>query len=352
MVDKAWSYANGTYKDAEVADFATYVANQPWDIDLIQARNISFLFGTLQVDYSTPALGVAPVGPVEDGLAKLVKNVILQWGGGAGQPIQFLDLRQCNFYGNHLMRGILRNNQPVCPVAGASQTGYVDFIITPSLNPLQPQDLHFCIPGEADHVSSLKVTGTWGSPTDLWGTVNDAVIDSATLRIYEQAGWVFSPNMQAMRNALGIDGQGYVPIPLYNPGTEAHVGAHTGLALDISLPTDLIIRRIFMVVENNLNVRDDDILTEFALRTSDNTNILGAIDFTVFQQTRSGRLDISPYTGCILIDCVRDIRDMGFAKSKNGLSLTKQDKLVFAYSTSATGRIHFLFDSVRRVKVM
>lgn len=341
----------GSFKSAKVQDIATFSSEQPWDINLIQGRNITFLHVQLMVAYSVPGGGAEPASPIEDGLAKLVQNIALNWGGGQGTPIEYADMQQGMLYAQHVANGSMRNDQPAIPTAGGDQeVGYVDMVILPSLNHNDIQDPRFAIPGEAPDVENIKLNGKWGSVQNLFGTPNDVVIDSAQVTVTNQSAWMFGAGGD-IQNALGVDGSGNLWLPLYNKGTKDISQTTTSLGLDIALPTDVIIRRIFLVLKDSNDERSDDVLDDFALQTSANENLIGELDFSAFQRAKAGRLDISPYPGTLMLDMKEDVRDPSYAGNKKGLVLNKSDKLNFKFSANQTGRVDFLFDTIRKHKL-
>lgn len=346
-----YNLQSGKFMASKVTNFASYTKNQPFSIDLIQDNNITLLYGTLKVNYSVPAASTPPTGPIEDGASKLVNDFKIQYGGGSGTPMKFLDLQQGVYYGNHLFGGALRNDQPEAPVAGGSKTAYVDFVFCPGLKPMDMQRPLYALPGESPLVSSMELAGTWGSPSDMFSTVNDVQIDSAQISIGLQARWGFSPNTSAMRKALGVDGNGYVPMPLYTAGNQDVNQTVSSLGLTLELPTDVIIRKIFLMVKDSNDDLSDSVVSELAIQSSAEEDIFGKIDFPTWQRYKAETMDVDAYTGCVMIDCVNDVRDTKFAKKDVGLELAKQEKLRIAYSTDAQGRIDYLFDTVRKVKV-
>jgi len=301
----------------------------------------------LKLDYTTAT--AAPT-PIEDGVAKLVRNLQLQYNGGAGVPIQALSLQQLVLYSQHLLNERIRNDQPP---SGASETGtkYVDFIISPSLNPQDPQDPRYCIPGEAPVINTMKIVGQWGNAANVVVDGANMTITGATLTIDTEAGWTFGPNVTDMKNALGVDAEGYVFMPLWLTRTEQWTGAYTGLGLGISFPTDVIVRKIFLIAKDSDGNRSDDVITELAIRTSDNDDLWGVLDWAEAQRVKAWRLDMAALKGCLLIDCVEDVRDPAYASKLAGITVTKADKLYLKFSTSAAGSCDVLFDCVRRVKV-
>lgn len=343
----AYNLPNGKFRTTKITSFASYTANQRFEVDLITSRNITFIKGTLALNYTTAT--AAPTA-IEDGVAKLVQNIALEYNGGAGQPIQALSLQQLVLYGQHLFNNKLRNDQP--PTAtGETGTAYVDFIISPSLNPLDPQDPRYCIPGEAPSINTLKIVGQWGNEASVWQGGTNATINSATLTIDEEAGWTFGPNIDDLKAALGVDPEGKVYMPLWLTATEQFSGAYSGLGLGIKIPTDVIVRKIFMIVKDSNGNRSDSVVSEVAVRTSDNEDLFGPLDFNTAQRIKAAQLNIPILTGCLLIDCVDDLRDPNYAMRMAGLEVRKVDKLFVKYSTTAAGSIDFLFDCVRPVKV-
>ena len=337
----------GKFRTSKITSTAGYVKNQQFDLDLITARNITFLKGTLAMNYTT---GSAAPTAIEDGVAKLVQNLSLHYNGGSEKPIQVLSLQQLVLYGQHLMYNRLRNDQP--PVAtSATGNSYVDFIISPSLDPMDPQDPAYCIPGEAPSINTMKVTGQWGNSANVWSGGTNGTINSATLSINEEAGWSFGPDVNAAKSALGVDPNGYVYMPLWLTSSEAFSGAYSGLGLGVKFPTDVIVRRIFLIVKDNSGDRSNSIVSEFSVRTSDNDDLFGPLDFESAQRVKAARLNISTLTGCLLIDCVEDVRDPGYASRLAGIEVKKADKLYLKYSTTNQGSIDLLFDCIRKLKV-
>ena len=344
----AFRLTNGKFRTSKVTNFASYSANQRFEVDLITARNITFLKGVLEVNYTTDGTN-APTA-IEDGIAKLAQNVAVEYNGGGGVPIQTLSLQQLNLYGQHLFHGRLSNDQP--PAAtGQTGTAKVDFIIVPSLDVNDYQDPRYCIPGEAPSINTIKLTGQWGNEANVWVNGANATINSANIYVTEEAGWVFGPNINDAKAALGVDPNGQVYMPLWLTGTEQISGAYSGLGLGIKLPTDVIVRRIFLIVKDANGNRSNDVVSEIAIRTSDNDDLFGVLDFPEAQEIKAYQLNMDPITGCLLIDCVNDIRDPGYANVSNGLEVKKADKLYVRFSTTAAGSIDFLFDCVKRVKV-
>lgn len=348
----SFSYAGGAFRTGEVQVFSTYQANQPFQLDLVQGQNLTFLFCTLEVNYSVPDAGTGPTGAIEDGIAKLISALQLTYGGGAGTPMAFQGLQQANLYGNHMYGGYLRNDQPTAIAAGESATAYVDCIFYPSLNHKKDiQDAHYAIPGEADHVENIQIVGNWGNMSNMFDTPNDVTIDSARFSVPIQSAWTFSPNMGQMRNALGVAADGKMPMPNYNRGNYPWNASVSDVGLDLDLPTDKIIRRIFLIAKDSSGNRSDSIIEDFALRTSDGTDILGKMSFDPWVRLRAKRSKISPYKGCLLIDCVEDIREAQFASKNAGLLLEKQDKLAFRFGTNNPGSMDYLFDCVKMYNV-
>lgn len=343
----AYKLPSGKFKSSKVTTYATFTANQKDEIDLITARNITFIKGHLKVNCTTATS--APTA-IEDGIAKLVRNIQLQYNGGAGVPIQALSLQQLALYSQHLTRGRTRNEQPPTDT-GETVNKYVDFVIVPSLNFDDPQDPRYCIPGEAPSINTMKIVFQWGNAANVWEGGSNATINSAELVIDEEAGWTFGPNIDDMKNALGVDAEGYVFMPLWLSKTEQWTGSYTGLGLGISLPTDVIIRRIFLVAKDSNGNRSDSVISEIAVRTSDNDDLYGTLDWSEAQRISAWRLDMSPVTGCLLINCVEDLRDPAYASKMAGLEVTKADKIYVRFSTTAAGSCDVLFDCVRRVKV-
>ena len=335
----------GKFRTSKITSTASYQENQPLNIDLITARDVTFLKGTLKMNST---IGTASPTAVEDGVAKLVQDISLYYNG-SNRPIRALSLQQLVLYGQHLLNGRLRNDQP--PTAAGTQDNYVDFIISPSLDVVDPQNPAFCIPGEAPGVNNLKISGQWGNPANVWSGGTNGTINSATLTINEEAGWTLGPDQDVLRGALGVDPNGYVYMPLWLATSEAHTGAYTGLGLGIKFPTDVIVRRAFFIVKDANGNRSDSIVSEFAVRTSDNDDLFGALDFQTAQRVMAMRLDMDPITGCLLINCTEDIRDPGYANRKAGLEVNKADKLYFKYSTTAAGSIDVLWDCIKRAKV-
>ncbi len=344
----AYRLPDGKFKTTKVTTFATYTANQKAEIDLITARNITFIKGHLKVNYTTD--NTSAPDAIEDGVAKLVRNIQLQYNGGAGVPVQALSLQQLALYSKHLLNERIRNDQPP---EDTNKTGdaYVDFIISPSLNPRDPQDPRYCIPGEAPTINTMKIAFQWGNEANVWNGGANATINAAELIIDEEAGWTFGPNIDSMKNGLGVDPNGSVFMPLWLTRTEQWSGAYAGLGLAISFPTDVIIRKIFLIVKDNDGNRSDSVVSELAIRTSDNDDLFGVLDWTEAQRVSSWRLDMDPIKGCLLIDCVEDIRDPAYASKIAGLEVKKADKLYVRFSTQAAGSCDVLFDCVRKVKV-
>lgn len=343
----AYNLPNGKFRTSKIDSFASYTQNQPFAIDLITSRDITFIKGTLAVNYTTDS-STAPTA-VEDGIAKLVQNLALIYNG-AVKPIQVLSLQQLNLYGQHLLNNKLRNDQPPTGT-GETGTAYVDFIITPSLNPKDPEDPKYNIPGEAPGVNNIKLIGQWGNEANVWSGGANGTITSATVTIDQEAGWYFGPNLDQAKQALGVDPNGYVYMPLYNTATQQFDGAYSGLGLGIQFPTDVIVRKVFMIVKDANGNKSNTIVSDLAIKTADNTDLFGPVDFVQAQLVKDARLGINPITGCLLIDCVDDLRDPGYAYSMAGLEVTKANKLYLKYSTTAAGSIDFLFDCVKKVQV-
>lgn len=350
----SYNYEGGAFRTGEVQSFSTYQANQPFQLDLVQGQNLTFLLCTLEVNYSVPSGATTPPStPVEDGVAKLVSALQLTYGGGAGTPVAFQGLQQANLYGNHIFGGYLRNDQPQALSAGSSATAYVDCVFFPSLNHNKDiQDGHYAIPGEADHVENIQVTGNWGNLSNMFGTPGEVQIDSAKFTVPIQSAWTFSPNMGQMKNALGVTGNGMIAMPNYNRGNYPWQASVSDVGLDLDLPTDKIIRRIFLIAKDSNGDRSDSIIDDFALRTSDGTDLLGRMSVDPFTRLRAERLDLSsPSKGCLYIDMVEDVRENQFASKNAGLLLKKQDKLAFRFGTTAPGSIDYLFDTVKMYNV-
>jgi len=344
----AYRLLGGKFKTTKVTTFATYTANQKAEIDLITARNITFIKGHLKMNYTTDNSN-APTA-IEDGVAKLVRNLQLQYNGGAGVPVQVLSLQQLVLYSKHLLNERMRNDQP-SENTGETGDSYVDFIISPSLNPKDPQDPRYCIPGEAPTINTMKISFQWGNEANVWDGGAYAQINSAELIIDEEAGWTFGPDITAMKNGLGVDPEGNVFMPLWLTRSEQWSGAYAGLGLAISFPTDVIVRKIFLIAKDNNGNRSDSVVSELAVRTSDNDDLFGVLDWVEAQRVSAWRLDMDPIKGCLLIDCVEDIRDPAYASKLAGIEVKKADKLYVRFSTQAAGSCDILFDCVRKVKV-
>ena len=342
----AFNLPNGKFRTSKIDSFASYTQNQPFAIDLVTSRDITFIKGTLTVNYTT---GTTAPTAIEDGISKLVQNIAITYNG-AVKPVQVLSLQQLNLYGQHLLFDKLRNDQPDT-TASASGTSYVDFIITPSLNPKDPEDPKYCIPGEAPGVNNIKLIGNWGNEANIWQGGTDGTITSATLTIDQEAGWYFGPNIDQSKSSLGVDPNGYIYMPLYNVATQQFDGAYSGLGLGIQFPTDVIVRKVFMIVKDATGDKSNTILSDIAIKTADNTDLFGPVDFTQAQLVKDARLGISPIIGCQIIDCVDDVRDPAYATSMAGLEVTKSNKLFMKYSTTNSGTIDFLFDCVKKVQV-
>jgi len=339
--------AGGSFKTSKVTSFANFVPNQQFEIPLITSRDITFIKGTLELDYTT---GTAAPTAIQDGVAKLVNNLRLEYNGGAGVPIDTLGLQQLALYSQYLLNDRLWFDQP--PTAtGANGKAYVEFIISPSLDPKDPTNPMFCIPGEAPSINTIKLTGVWGNAASVWVNGANATINNASLTIDVEAGWTFGAQLDQAKNALGVDSQGNVYMPIYLTGTSQFTGAYGGLGLSIKMPTDVIVRNIFLIVKDSNGNRSDEVVSELAVRTSDNNDLFGVVDWYPTKRLIDDMLDINGVPGCLLLSCDDDIRDPNFANKLTGLEVKKADKLFLRYSTTAAGSIDFLFDCVRKVNV-
>lgn len=342
----AYDVGKADFRITKVISTATYTENQPFSLKLIQGINITYLKLRLKMNYTTNDTS-APTA-IEDGVAKLVKNLRLQYDGGAKTPIRVINLQQLNLYSQHLRQGRLANDQPP-EATGETGTKYVDAVIVPSLS-TDKQDPRYCIPGEV--VSGVEIVGTWGNAADVWVDGANATINSATLEVTMEAGWSFGPEEEELRRALAVDDQGNVYMPLWQTRSVQWNGAYDGLGFAIELPTDVIIRKIFIVAKDSNAKRSDSVISEVAVRAADNVDVYGVLDWTVAQKQKAEELEMNPVTGCLLIDCVEDIRDRRFAIAKAGLVTTKVGKLYLRFSTTAAGSADLLFDCIRKVKIL
>lgn len=342
----AYNLTGGDFIVSHVATVQSFTPSEAIQLDLISSRNITFLKGTLTMNYTTSS--AAPTA-VEDGVAKLVQNMRLVFSGGTASTFATTDLSQMVLYNQMLYGTNIVNDQP--PTA-TSTTGNVsvDFIMNPSLDVKDYENPKNLIPGQAPSVTQMQILGTWGTAANVWVGGTNGTINSAQLEVNEQDGWYFS-NISKLKEELGVGPDGGVYIPLYLSELNRFTGAFTGLSLSIPIPKNVIVRNIFLIAKDSSEARSDSIVTDLAVKTAANQSLYGEVAFNTIQNVYSYRNNLPKITGCAVISALEDMRN-SYASNSDGMIVHRTDSaLEINFSTSAAGSLQVLFDCVQGTKL-
>jgi len=342
----AYNLTGGDFIVSRVSAVQSYTPLGPIQLDLISSRNITFIKGTLSVNYTTAS--AAPTA-VEDGIAKLVQNMRLVFSGGTASTFAVTDLSQMTLYNQMLYGSNIVNDQP--PIA-VSTTGTVsvDFIMNPSLDIKDYENPKNLIPGQSPSISQMQILGTWGTAANAWVGGTNATINSAQISIDEQNGWYFT-NVKQLKDELGVGPDGGVYIPLYLSDTQTFTGANTGLSLSMPIPKDNVIRNIFLIAKDSSGNRSDSIITNLAIKTAANQSLYGELAFDSIQNIYSYRNNLPKVTGCAVISALDDMRN-GYASNSVGLIVHRTESaLEINFSTSAAGSLQIMYDCVEGKKL-
>jgi len=332
---KSYSLPGCKLNQQKVNVTKTFTANNPIDIELISGQNITLVRGKLNAVYDTGT----SVTPNEDGLAKLVKGLKLQVNKGSSY-METISLQQLVLYNQHLVRGRLTNDQPSGTASQTGVTGSVEFFFSPSLDPSNPTNPKYAIPGQYPSISSIDVVGTWGTDSDL-GT-GYTVSGSTSLQIVEQDGWVCDSAVFSQRFPLS---NGVAALPNWQYGSHPITSAVGNLGEQLVLPQGALIRNIFLVIKDSSGNRSNSVVSEMAIKKSDGTNIWGPFDFTTAQKSKADDLDIQPITGCYLFELGKDVVGSSVSK-EGGILLKKYADASLQFTTTATGSIEYIFDTL------
>jgi len=310
---------------ARVDSVATFAANTPFQIPLLRTKNHTVIRGKLTVTYTAESATAA-----EDGIAKLVKGLALQINLGP-KICEVQDLSQLVHYAQHLNRGRLTHDQP--DTSGG--TSVVEFEFNLPLNPENPFDPTVCIPGQAPEISDIHLVGTWGDNSDLG---SGFTVTSAQLEIVDDIGWIctedgFRANFPPEERLM----------PNWYYGVQTFTGAVSNFGQVLDLRPNVVIRNIFLIAKGSDGKRSDSVITEFALKLYDNSYILGPLSWDDYQSRMAKALDMTPITGCVMIDCTKF--DKQFC-TPAGIQIDRIGDIQLVYSTSGAGSLTWLLDAV------
>ncbi len=342
----AYNLTGGDFIVSRVAAVQSYTPLGPIQLDLISSRNITFIKGTLSMNYTTAS--AAPTA-VQDGLAKLVQNMRLVFSGGTASTFAVTDLSQLTLYNQMLYGPNIINDQPPTAVS-TTGTASVDFIMNPSLDVKDYENPKNLIPGQSPTISQMQILGTWGTASNVWVGATNATINSAQIEINEQDGWYFKDVAQ-LKSELGVGPDGGAYIPLYLGDLSTFTGANTGLSLSMPIPKNNVVRNIFLVAKDSNGERNDSIITNLAIKTAANQSLYGEVAFNSIQNIYSYRNNLPKVTGCAIISALDDMRN-SYASNSVGLVVHRTESaLEINFSTSAAGSLQVMYDCVEGKKL-
>jgi len=327
-------------KERPLSEQNVFTKNKVIKVDIDQDNLIRRLGLLLTVNMSTPSAMTAATNPRENGLVSLVKKIKVIMDTDENKfDVDAVKLRIVEA----IEKGTPQFQDTLAaPAAGASNTLRAFLVLDFAQQRQNLRDLSALL--NAPNLTSLKFSVDWGGETDLFGTVSDTVIDSATidLTIVEVFDKDTTPdNITAQaRDSFKktIAPNGFIDIregvDVFDV-TKAHTSYDNNtLKQDVDPDPSTIFTHLFMTVEDSTEVsgqftRANDIMTDIKIdNVKGNGEILFQNPFLALHYgVKSEYAQENLFTGVGYIDW-RDQR-------RGGLANFVKDALKFKFLTNA-----------------